>query len=115
MHSCHICGSSIANEWRHCPEVDNQLICGSEHCKACKHWRKEEDKGTLWCTYWHGHKDAKEERKNEIAETKKKIAELDKQQADLYRKGYWSKAEDVVWEIVELQRKIKRLENLKGA
>nr|WP_315021779.1 hypothetical protein [uncultured Aminipila sp.] len=50
--------------------------------------------------------------KDEIAETRKKIEELDKQQEDLFRRGYQQKADDVVWEIVELQR---RLERLKGA
>ena len=107
MDSCPICGITDFNIGKSC-NLHGQTVC-IECCKKCEHYKFDDLYYMHRCSY--GVAEA-EKTKNEIGETKKRIAELDIKQADLYRRGYWHKAEDVVWEIVELQRKLERL---KGA
>ncbi len=107
MVSCPICGSTNFNIGKSC-KFHGQTVC-IDCCKACEHYTFDDIYFMHRCKY--GVAEA-EKVKDEIAETRKKIEELDKQQEDLFRRGYQQKADDVVWEIVELQR---RLERLKGA
>ncbi|MHC1722769.1 MAG: hypothetical protein AB9836_06140 [Aminipila sp.] len=109
MVRCHICGDSESNEWRHCPKIGNHLVCGSEHCIVCEHWRKEEDKGTLWCTYWHGNKDAEGDRKNKIADLERQLIIKDQEIQRLYKQNKPKKAELKLRELRQLQVKIKEL------
>lgn len=112
MLKCPICGNSTKNEWRHCPKVENQLICGSEHCKNCEHWRKEEDKGTLWCTYWHGYKNVEKVKESKLAELEKQLQNKDLEIKRLFNTNKPKKAEDEIWEFVKIQNKIKELKDV---
>lgn len=107
MVSCPICNSTDFIVGK-CCKLHGQTVC-IDCCKKCKYYTFDDIYFMHRCSY--GVK-AAEKAKNEIAETNKKIEELDKKQEDLFRRGYQQKADDVVWEIVELQR---RLERLKGA
>lgn len=107
MVSCPICHSPDFMVGKSCKKY-GQTVC-IECCKACEYYLLDDVYIMHRCKY--GVAEA-EKAKDEIAEMRKKIEELDKKQAELYQKGYKQKADDVVWEIVELQR---RLERLKGA
>ena len=87
--NCEICGNdaSKTREWRHCPLHNNRLICGSKHCFDCEFFRKEEEKGTAWCTYWNGRDQEKStEQKKEILKWRLKI--LEKSIAKAYKMGW---------------------------
>lgn len=87
--------------------MDKSLICGSEHCKVCEYFRKPEDTGSFWCTFYHGRSDRQ---KIDIPSLKNKIRTKQKIADDLYRRGKWRAAEDIIWEVVDLQKKIKEAE-----
>jgi len=106
---CPICGKTPkeCKEWRPCPKMDKQLICGSEHCIVCEYWRKPEDKDTFWCTYYHGRL---VRQRIDMPSLKNKIRTKEKIADDLYRRGKWRAAEDIIWEVVDLKKKIKEAE-----
>lgn len=107
---CPICGKTTAEckEWRPCPKLDKQLICGSEHCILCEYWRKPEDIGTLWCTYHHGRSEGQ---KVNIVALNNQIRDKEKEIKDLYDANKPKKAELSIWQLVDLQTKLRRAED----
>lgn len=100
MISCPICGSTGYKEGYQCRRL-GQVVCAA-CCYACEYgW-----KNPIWgwqCKY--GVAEA-EKQKKELGEIRGKIYELGKEQAYLYRRGNWRKADSLEWEIANLKKEL---------
>lgn len=101
MIECPICKNTKYKEAIQCSRL-KKCVCIS-CCKKCEHYFYDDFYPMHRCMYG-----VKEEEKSK--KLKMRINELEKKQEDLYRTGQTVKAENIVWEIVEIQRQIKKLE-----
>lgn len=104
MRKCPICNKNVheVNEWRHCLQNDNQLICG-EHCRTCGY--KGDPGDILHCRYSIVHKEiTKNKEKERLAErvkTKRRNAK------ELYKKAKWKEADKLIKDAETLEKQLR--------
>ena len=110
--TCAICGKhlSAVRERRPCPLEQNRMICGTEHCLKCEHLRPEEEKGSSWCTYWHGRPRPKS-RETELEELRRRIEVKKKEIQSAYRNNRKRTAEQGEVQLMAMIRELRMMGN----
>ena len=108
---CAICGRPLSEvrEQRPCPLKHGGMICGTEHCLECEHLRPEEEKGSSWCTYWHGRPMPKS-RKAELEELRRRIEVKKKEIRSAYRNNRKHTAEQGEVQLMAMLRELRMME-----
>jgi len=90
--------------WRHCGKQGDQLIC-TIHCKTCEH--KGEAGDVHHCKYYIGRT---ERQKVDVSTLKRQIAYKEQLASKYYAQNKPKVAENIVWDMVALQTKLKEAE-----
>ena len=77
-------------------------------CRLCEHGKKDEVYIRHLCTYGQVSLNQKQ-----IDRLEAEIEQLIAEQDDLYRCGRFRKADNLAWEIADLNRKLKKMKNEK--
>ena len=111
MTVCAVCGKTHmeVRDWRPCPLKGGALICGSEHCDACWHKRKEGDNISPWCCYWVG-RERPISRNNQIQTLYARISIITREMRKAYRYNNPKRGREIEEEVTRLTFELRMIE-----